>query len=80
MMGQRRQETQNRLRGKTEYRINLKAELEIRQLHEKIDHQLARQWQRLVEMQQIGEPANGMRHADVISLGDQVGAGFLINA
>ena len=38
MMGQRRQETQNRLRGKTEYRINLKAELEIRQLHEKIDH------------------------------------------
>ena len=38
MMSQRRQETQNRLRGKTEYRINLKAELEIRQLHEKIDH------------------------------------------
>lgn len=38
MMSQRRQETQNRLRGETEYRINLKIELEIRQLHEKIDH------------------------------------------
>jgi uncharacterized membrane protein len=31
----------------------LKAELEIRQLHEKIDHLLWRQWERLVEIQEI---------------------------
>lgn len=53
MMSQSRQETKDRLRAENDYRINLKAELEIRQLHEKIDHQLSHQWQRLVEMQQI---------------------------
>ncbi len=53
MMSQRRQETKDRLRGENDYRVNLKAELEIRQLHEKIDHQLAHQWERLAEMQQI---------------------------
>ncbi|MDO9526935.1 MAG: DUF1003 domain-containing protein [Gemmobacter sp.] len=53
MMSQRRQETKDRLRGENDYRVNLKAELEIRQLHEKLDHQLVHQWQRLVEMQQI---------------------------
>ncbi len=36
-----------------DYRINLKAELEIRHLHEKIDHLLMNQWQRLMEIQQI---------------------------
>lgn len=53
MMSQRRQETKDRLRSENDYRVNLKAELEIRQLHEKIDHQLAHQWHRLAEMQQI---------------------------
>jgi uncharacterized membrane protein len=33
--------------------VNLKAELEIRHLHEKIDHLLSRQWERLVEIQRI---------------------------
>jgi uncharacterized membrane protein len=33
--------------------VNLKAELEIRHLNEKIDHLLSRQWERLVEIQQI---------------------------
>ena len=32
---------------------NLKAELEIRHLHEKVDHLLSRQWERLFEIQQI---------------------------
>ena len=36
-----------------DYRVNLKAELEIRHLHEKIDHLLMNQWQRLMEIQQI---------------------------
>ena len=53
MMSQRRQETKDRLRAENDYRVNLKAELEIRQLHEKIDHQLAKQWEKLVELQQI---------------------------
>jgi len=53
MMSQRRQETKDRQRAENDYRVNLKAELEIRQLHEKIDHQLAQQWDKLAEMQQI---------------------------
>ena len=53
MMSQNRQESKDRLRSQHDYRVNLKAELEIRQLHEKIDHLLSRQWERLVEIQQI---------------------------
>lgn len=53
MMSQGRKEDKDRARAESDYRVNLKAELEIRQLHEKIDHQLARQWDRLAEMQQI---------------------------
>ena len=53
MMSQRRQEIKDRLRAENDYKVNLKAELEIRQLHEKIDHQLAHQWERLAEMQQL---------------------------
>ncbi len=53
MMSQKRQEARDRLRAENDYRVNLKAELEIRQLHEKIDHQLAHQWERLAELQQI---------------------------
>ena len=53
MMSQNRQEAKDRLRGEHDYQINLKAELEIRHLHEKIDHLLTRQWDRLVEIQQV---------------------------
>ncbi|WP_207382938.1 DUF1003 domain-containing protein [Pseudaestuariivita atlantica] len=53
MMSQRRQEEKDRLRAENDYLVNLKAELEIRQLHEKIDHQLAHQWEKLAELQQI---------------------------
>ncbi len=53
MMSQRRQETKDRLRAENDYRVNLKAELEIRQLHEKIDHQLMHQWEKLATLQQI---------------------------
>jgi uncharacterized membrane protein len=53
MMSQHRQEVKDRRRAENDYRVNLKAELEIRQLHEKMDHQLARQWERLAEIQQI---------------------------
>jgi uncharacterized membrane protein len=53
MMTQNRQEAKDRLRSQYDYRVNLKAELEIRQLHDKIDHLPAHQWARLVEIQQI---------------------------
>ena len=53
MMSQRRQEEKDRLRSINEYRVNLKAELEIRHLHEKLDHLITRQWQRLAEIQRI---------------------------
>jgi uncharacterized membrane protein len=53
MMSQNRSEARDRLRGENDYKINLKAELEIRHLHEKVDHLLSRQWQRLAEIQQM---------------------------
>lgn len=53
MMSQNRQEARDRLRAQNDYRINLKAELEIRHLHEKIDHLLQRQWERLAEIQEV---------------------------
>ncbi|UCG05864.1 MAG: DUF1003 domain-containing protein, partial [Desulfobacterales bacterium] len=53
MMSQNRQEAKDRLRSEHDYRVNLKAELEIRHLHEKIDHLMSHQWERLVEIQQI---------------------------
>lgn len=53
MMSQRRTESKDRLRAENDYKVNLKAELEIRRLHDKIDHHMARQWERLVEMQRI---------------------------
>jgi len=53
MMSQHRQETRDRQRSEYDYQINLKAELEIRQLHEKMDHLLVHQSQRFLEIQQV---------------------------
>jgi len=53
MMSQNRQEAKDRLRSENDFRVNLKAELEIRHLHEKMDHLINRQWERLAEIQQI---------------------------
>jgi len=53
MMSQNRQEAKDRSRSQNDYQINLKAEIEIRQLHEKIDHIIINQSQRLFELQQI---------------------------
>jgi len=52
MMSQNRQESKDRERGEHDYKINLKAELEIRMLHEKIDHLLLEQNKKLLELQQ----------------------------
>jgi uncharacterized membrane protein len=53
MMSQNRSEARDRLRAENDYKVNLKAELEIRHLHEKLDHLLRRQYNRLFEIQQI---------------------------
>ena len=53
MMSQNRAEGRDRLRSENDFKVNLKAELEIRHLHEKIDHLLRRQYNRLFEIQQI---------------------------
>jgi len=53
MMSQNRQEAKDRLRSRNDYIINLKAELEIRNLNEKIDNLLIHQWERLMEIQKI---------------------------
>ena len=53
MMSQNRMETKDRLRARNDYLVNLKAEIEIRNLNEKIDNLLTYQWQRLIEIQKI---------------------------
>ena len=53
MMSQNRQEVRDRLHATLDYQVNLKAELEIRHLHQKMDHLLSHQWERLVEIQEI---------------------------
>lgn len=53
MMSQNRQEEKDRERAKNDYMINLKSELEIRMLHEKIDHLMLHQQQELIEVQKI---------------------------
>lgn len=53
MMSQNRQEVKDRERAKNDYMINLKSELEIRILHEKIDHLIMHQQQELMEIQKV---------------------------
>lgn len=53
MMSQNRQESKDRMRSESDYKVNLKAELEIRILHEKLDHMINSQNRRLLEIQQL---------------------------
>ncbi len=53
MMSQNRQEFKDRQRSEHDYKINLKAELEIKLLSEKIDHLLVHQNKKLLEIQEI---------------------------
>jgi len=53
MMSQNRQEEKDRERAKQDYMINLKSELEIRMLHEKLDHLIIHQQQELLNIQQV---------------------------
>lgn len=53
MMSQNRQEKKDRLRSENDYKVNLKAEIEIRTLHEKVDHLLLDQWAKMIKIQEM---------------------------
>jgi uncharacterized membrane protein len=53
MMSQNRQEEKDRERARKDYMINLKSELEIRMLHEKLDHLILHQQHELIEIQKV---------------------------
>ena len=53
MMSQNRTEERDRERAKKDYMINLKSELEIRILHEKVDHLIMHQEQSMIEIQRV---------------------------
>ncbi|MCB9733693.1 MAG: DUF1003 domain-containing protein [Deltaproteobacteria bacterium] len=53
MLSQNRQETRDRARASHDYQVNLKAELEVRLLHQKLDHLISHQWDRLLEIQEL---------------------------
>jgi len=53
MMSQNRQEQKDRIRSEHDYKINLKAELEIKLLSDKMDHLLAHQNRKLIEIQEV---------------------------
>ncbi|MDL2356768.1 MAG: DUF1003 domain-containing protein [Pseudomonadota bacterium] len=52
LMSQNRQGERDRLDARNDYEINLKAELEIMSLHEKMDALKVRQWEELIALQQ----------------------------
>ncbi len=49
MMSQNRQEEKDRKRGENDYKVNLKAEIEIKLLHDKIDHLINYQNKRVID-------------------------------
>lgn len=53
MMSQNRQDEKDRERAKKDYMINLKSELEIRMLHEKLDHLIIHQQHEMLEIQKV---------------------------
>jgi uncharacterized membrane protein len=53
MMSQNRQEARDRMRAENDYKVNLKAELEVRAISEKLDQLIHHQWEHLLEIQQI---------------------------
>ena len=52
-MSQNKQEKRDRIRSDSEYQINLKSEIGIRNLNEKMDHMLFKQWEKNKEIQTL---------------------------
>jgi len=53
LMSQKRAESRDRARAENDYKTNLKAEIEIRNLHEKLDNFTRTRWNTMVEMQEV---------------------------
>jgi len=53
MMNQNRSAKHDRLRAEMDYKINIKSEIEIRILNEKIDQLMTHQWQQLIDIQEF---------------------------
>lgn len=53
MMSQNRQEDRDRMRAENDYQVNLKSELEVRMINEKLDQLLYHEMPRFMEIQQI---------------------------
>jgi len=52
MMSQNRAEARDRKRAESDYRVNLKAEIEVAALHDKLDHVLHAQYEEMIELQE----------------------------
>jgi|SRR6478609_9682662 len=53
MMSQNRKEARDRQRAENDYKVNLKSEIEVRNLHEKLDYLMMHQWSKMMEVQEI---------------------------
>jgi len=53
MMSQNRQEDRDRIRAENDYQVNLKSEMEVRLINEKLDQLLHQEMRRFMEVQQI---------------------------
>ncbi|WP_051107217.1 DUF1003 domain-containing protein [Niabella aurantiaca] len=63
MMSQNRQEEKDRARSKMDYMVNLKSELEVRILHEKLDQLLSNQEEFMARLQELeNKPPSGRDH------------------
>jgi uncharacterized membrane protein len=68
MMSQNRTSARDRMQADQDFRVNLKAELEIASLHEKLDHLLHTRWENLIELQEEQvELLRGLSEADPVA-------------
>ncbi|MGE0791034.1 MAG: DUF1003 domain-containing protein [Sandaracinaceae bacterium] len=75
MMSQNRQASRDRAQAEHDYAVNLKAELELQLLHEKLDHLLLGEWQSMLEVQEVQtEMLEELRHTLVHHRGSGLAA------
>ncbi|MBS7576485.1 DUF1003 domain-containing protein [Enterococcus sp. MMGLQ5-2] len=53
MMSQNRQSVRDRIEADNDYEINIKAEIEIDSLHQKMDYLMTTKWQHIIQLQQL---------------------------
>lgn len=71
MMSQNRQEQRDRAEANNDYQINLKSEIEVNLLHEKMDYLINSQWQHLVQMQNMQIELLGELQEQINELNDK---------